>query len=360
MAKDGIEDLRKTIDQIDLDLLELLNRRASLAQRIGELKQSADPGGEVYAPARESGHLRELVEKNGGPLEARAVTGVFREVMSACRALERNISVAYLGPQGTFTMEAVLRHFGSLVETRSLLDIEEVFRSVEADESDYGVVPIENSSEGAVVSTLDCLVDSPLQIIGEVELRVSHCLLGKERDLASIKAVYGHRQALAQCRKWVGLNLPHCRKVGVESSVLAAQHAAREANTAAIAGAAAAAEGLQVLAKDIEDHPENTTRFLVVGKRGVQTPSGCDKTSVIVSARNRPGSLAGLLQVLANHGLSMTRIESRPARTANWEYLFFLDIEGHCKDEAVACGLAELHEKASFYKLLGSYPCGAG
>ena len=355
--KDNIEKLRKEIDAIDANLLELLNQRAGIAQRIGQVKEADNPAGEVYCPPRETSHLRELVEKNNGLLQDDAVVSVFREIMSACRALERDITVSFLGPHGTFTMEAVFRQFGHSIETRSLSTIEEVFRSVEAGETDYGVVPIENSTEGAVTGTLDCFVTSPLHIVGEIKLRISHCLISKEQSLDAIKTVYSHQQSLAQCRGWLGANLPSCRRVSVESNGTAAQKAAQESGAAAIASVVAAEEaGLSVLIKNIEDHPDNTTRFLVIGKQSVEA-SGCDKTSVIVSAHNRPGVLADLLQTLSEHGLSLTRIESRPSRTTNWEYLFFLDMEGHYEDKAVAHGLDELAGKASFYKLLGSYPC---
>ncbi len=355
--KDDIKNVRAQIDAVDLRLLELLKQRADLARHIGRLKEADNPAGEVYCPARETSHLRELLKRDKGLLQDASIVAVFREIMSACRALERKTTVSFLGPRGTFTMEAVFHQFGHSIACRGQSAIEEVFRSVEVGESDYGVVPIENSSEGAVTGTLDCFVSSPLRIVGEVELRISHCLLGKERDLQAVKTVYAHQQSLAQCRGWLAAHLAHCDRVGVESNGLAAQKAAQESGAVAIAGKVVAeSEALPVIAENIEDHPNNTTRFLVIGKQGVAA-SGCDKTSVIVSAHNRPGVLAELLRTLSEQGLSLTRIESRPAHTANWEYLFFLDIAGHCDDGKVARGLDELAQKASFYKLLGSYPC---
>ena len=360
MNKNEIDNLRNQIDQVDDQLLDLLNQRADLANRIGHSKKSIDPNSEVYCPEREAKHLRELVKSNSGKLAGHSVIAVFREIMSACRALEKEIVVSYLGPKGTYTMEAAYLQFGYSVKLRSLYTIEEIFRSVEAEDSHYGVVPVENSSEGAISSTLDCFVDSSLHIIGEIKMRISHCLLSKEKSLESIEVIYSHEQSLAQCRKWISANLPECHKVSVSSNALAAQKSANEKNSAAIASNTAAnIESVPIMVKNIEDHPDNTTRFLIIGRQPVQ-PSGNDKTSIIVSAQNHPGSLAGLLQILAKHQLSLSRIESRPAHTTNWEYLFFLDIQGHCESPEVMRGLDELKEKASFYKLLGSYPCAIG
>ncbi len=358
-------EIRAQIDEIDARLLQLLNERAAHAMRIGERKRALGPNDSIYRPAREAGHLRDLIAANRGPLKDADVAALFREILSACRALEREIVVAFLGPHGTFTQEAVFKHFGRSVVARDFSTIAGVFRAVEAGEPAYGVVPVENSSEGAVSHTLDCFMDSTLRIVGEIELPIRQCLLaggdssdsGDPGDLRRVRVVYSHLQSLAQCRRWLEENLAHCRQVGVNSNAEAAQRARDDANAAAIAGAGAGAEyGLAVLAEGIEDCVANATRFLVIGDHAAP-PSGDDKTSVLVSAKNHPGSLAALLQILARRDVSLTRIESRPVRIVNWEYVFFLDVEGHCEDDVLRAALSELEASAGLYKLLGSYPC---
>ena len=364
-------EIRAQIDEVDARLLQLLNERAAHAMRIGERKRALGPNDSIYRPAREAGHLRDLVAANRGPLKDASVAALFREILSACRALEREIVVAFLGPHGTFTQEAVFKHFGRSVVARDFATIAEVFRAVEAGEPAYGVVPVENSSEGVVSHTLDCFMDSTLRIVGEIELPIRQHLLargdssdpgdsdglGDSGDLRRVRVVYSHVQSFAQCRRWLEQNLAHCRQVGVGSNAEAAQRARDDANAAAIAGAGAGAEyGLAVLAEGIEDCAANATRFLVIGDHAVP-PSGDDKTSVLVSAKNHPGSLAALLQILARRDVSLTRIESRPVRIVNWEYVFFLDVEGHCEERTLRAALSELEAHAGLYKLLGSYPC---
>jgi chorismate mutase / prephenate dehydratase len=350
---DDIEKLRKEIDAIDDELLKLINRRAGLAQRIGGLKKGAP----VYRPEREAAILKRLSTHNPGPLSGERVTGVMREVISACRGLEQQMRVSYLGPEGTFSEQAVRRHFGSAVEALAVPSVDEAFRRCESGAAHFTVVPVENSTEGVVGRTLDLLLATPLRICGEVELRVQQNLLSKA-SVKGIKKIYSHAQSLAQCNGWLGQNLPGAQRIPVASNAEAAQRAAKEKSAAAIAGEAAGARyGLKVLARGIEDAPNNTTRFLVLGSLE-PSPTGRDRTSLVLSAENKPGAVHALLTPLAEHKVSMTRIESRPARgkSALWEYLFFIDVEGHERDDAVAKALAALRQKAPYLKVLGSYP----
>lgn len=343
---------REEINRIDDELLKLLNARAVVAQRIGHLKE----GGIILRPEREAQVLRRLQEANRGPLGNEAVAALFTEVMSQCRALEAPISVAYLGPEGTFTEAAALKRFGTAVAGRSCTTIDDVFRAVENGASQYGVVPVENSTEGAVGRTLDLLMQSGLFICGEVELAIHQCLLATQCDLGSIKTVYSHPQSLGQCQGWLNVNLPHVARVPVSSNAEAARLAVEHPASSAIAGSQAALHfKLQVCAENIEDDARNTTRFLVLGKQKVAS-SGRDKTSLVLSAENRPGAVHDLLASLAKHGVSMTKFESRPSRSGMWEYVFFVDIEGHQEDEKVAVALKELKRSAAFVKILGSYP----
>ncbi|HYX66363.1 MAG TPA: prephenate dehydratase [Burkholderiales bacterium] len=350
-----IEKLRGQIDRLDDELLRLLNERARLAQQVGELKNGAP----AYRPEREADILRRLSDKNRGPLSAQRLAGVFREVISACRALEQPLRVTYLGPEGTFSEQALRKHFGAAVEALACASVEEAFRRCESGAAQFTVVPAENSTEGVVGRTLDLLLATPLLICGEVELRVQQNLLGGS-ELKAIRRVYSHAQSLAQCNGWLAQNLPGVERVPVTSNAEAAQRAAREAAAAAIAGEAAAERyGLAVLARGIEDAADNTTRFLVLGNV-TAGPTGRDRTSLVLSAENKPGAVHGLLTPLARHRVSMTRIESRPSRLATrsglWEYVFFIDVEGHQRDAALAQALAELKEAAPFLKILGSYP----
>ncbi len=352
---DDIAKLRAEIDALDSTLLGLVNQRAALARRVGEAKQGAP----AYRPEREAEILRRMIAENPGPLPAERVTAVFREVISACRGMEQDIRAAYLGPQGTFSEQAVMKHFGRAVEAIPLASIDEVFRRAEAGDAEFAVVPVENSTEGAVGRTLDLLVSTPLKICAEIELRVHQNLMLKSGDMAGIKRVYSHAQSLAQCHAWLNQNLPNAERVQVVSNADAARRAAEEPGTAAIAGQMASEHfGLTILARSIEDDPNNTTRFLVLGKIGT-LPTGCDRTSLVMTADNKPGAVHALLSPLAANRVSMSRIESRPSRAAKsalWEYLFFIDIEGHRDDERIANALAELAEQAPFLKVLGSYP----
>jgi chorismate mutase/prephenate dehydratase len=345
---------RAAIDRIDREILARLNERAAHAQAIGALK--ADGGGPAYRPEREAQVLARLSGENTGPLSAEQVTGVFRQVMSACLALEQKLHIAYLGPAGTYSHAAVNRHFGGFVDSVACATIDEVFRASESGRADYAVVPVENSSEGAVGRTLDLMCTTDLSICGEIKLRIQQNLLSNSATLADVTKVYSHAQSLAQCVQWLARHLPGVARVAVASNAEAARLAANEPGAAAIAGEnAAAIYGLGILAPHIEDEPNNTTRFWVLGRQKV-APSGRDETSLVMSAPNKPGALLHLLEPLARHGVSMTRFESRPARTGLWEYLFFVDFAGHEADPPVAAALTELKIRAPFLKLLGSYP----
>lgn len=344
--------LRTQIDRLDDELLKLFNQRAALAQQIGHLKED----GTVWRPEREAQVVKRLQDSNGGPLGNTAVAQLFTEVMSQCRALEAPLTVAYLGPEGTFTEEAALKRFGSAIQGQSCATIDAVFHAVESGAAHYGVVPVENSTEGAVGRTLDLLMQSKLQVCGEVMLAIHQCLLGRSRELSAIKTIYSHPQSLGQCQGWLNAHLPNATRIPVASNAEAARLAAENPNSAAIAGRQAATIfGLDLCAENIEDDARNTTRFLVLGHQQV-APSGNDKTSLALSAANRPGAVHDLLVPLAKHGVSMTRLESRPARSGLWEYVFYMDIEGHQADVKVAAALDELKQAAAFVKIFGSYP----
>lgn len=342
---------RQRIDALDDEILKLVSERAQHAQAIGHLKNGA-----VYRPEREAQILRRIAERNPGPLQDEVVVRLFREIMSACLALEKPLSVAYLGPAGTFTQSAAIKHFGHGAQTVAAASIDELFREVEAGAADYGVVPVENSTEGAVSRTLDLMLQTPLKICGEVQLRIHQHLLRKRAGLEGLKMVYSHAQSLAQCHEWLNRNLPGVERAAVASNAEAARLAAADEFAAAIAGEAAAERyGLSALAENIEDEPNNTTRFLVIGQHDAG-PSGKDKTSLVMSARNRPGAVVDLLSPLAGHQVSMTKLESRPSRMGLWEYVFFVDVEGHREEARVAEALREVEERAAFLKVLGSYP----
>lgn len=351
-----LEAVREQIDAIDRRILALIGERAERAREIAEIKRAAGESLNFSRPEREARLLRELIDANEGPLDDAAVTRIFREVISACLALEQSLCVAYLGPEGTFTQAAVYKHFGRSIETRPLAAIDEVFREVAAGTSQFGVVPVENSTEGMVSHTLDVFMQSNLRICGEVLLRVHHHLVSRARSVAEVETVYSHQQSLAQCREWLDANMPDPQRVAVSSNGEAARRAAAEPAAAAIAPAMAAdIYELTTLAERIEDEPDNTTRFLVIGDHDVP-PSGDDKTSLLLSAHNRPGALFHLIKPLAEHGIDMTRLESRPTRGRLWEYVFFIDIIGHAESDEVRPALEALAEEAALCRVLGSYP----
>jgi chorismate mutase/prephenate dehydratase len=350
---DALKKIRARIDALDDSIVDLLGERAALAQAIGHAKSGAK-----YRPEREAQVLRRVKARNKGPLPAPALARLYTEIMSACRALEDGIAVAFLGPQGTFSEEAAIRQFGGQARLDPCASIDDVFRQVEVGAANYGVVPIENSTEGSISRTHDLLLATPLRICGEVLLPVHQCLMNKSGKAASVKKILSHSQSLAQCHEWLNQNHPKARRVPVVSNAEAARLATRDAATAAIASkTAASVYGLKIVAGNIEDEPQNTTRFIVIAAQDAG-PSGKDKTSLVMSTRNMPGAIHALLTPLAAHGVSMTRLESRPARTGRWEYLFYVDIEGHQQDGNVAEALRELGEKAAFLKNLGSYPAG--
>ncbi|MBK8918486.1 MAG: prephenate dehydratase [Azonexus sp.] len=348
--------VRAEIDGIDSELLTLLNRRAHCAQKVGEIKARHGEAGHIYRPEREAQVLRRLQGENVGPFDDEQITWFFREIMSACLSLEKPLEVAYLGPEGSFTGSAAAKHFGHAARLVSQCSIDDVFREVESGHADYAVVPVENSTEGAVGRTLDLLFATPLTTCGEVVVRIHQNLMTRCAGLTGVSKVYSHAQSLAQCHEWLNRNLPGVPRVPMASNSLAAQTAAAEEGAAAIAGEAAAERyGLPILARSIEDEPNNTTRFLVLGRHDA-APSGRDKTSLIMSATNRTGALHDLLVPFASSGVSLTRLESRPARQALWQYVFYVDIDGHRDEARVKSALDELGARAAFLKVLGSYP----
>lgn len=356
MADDSQElgKLREGIDEIDGELLRLINERAKLAHRIGEIKQ-----GNIYRPEREAQVLRRVAERNPGPLPAVAAQRIVREVMSACLALEQPLTIAYLGPAGTYSEAAARKHFGGAPTLQPCPAIDDVFRTIESGNAHYGVVPIENSTEGAIGRSLDLLLSSPLKVCGEINLPIHHNLMGKCAALGDVTRIYSHAQSLAQCHEWLNRNLPQVPRVPVASNAEAARLAAAETGAVAIAGdAAAELYALNILATNIEDDPNNTTRFVIIADHDAG-PSGADRTSLVCSAQNRPGAVYQLLAPFADNGVSMSRLESRPARGfggSRWEYVFYIDIEGHRSEAAVARALEELRHRAGFVKELGSYP----
>lgn len=363
--------IRQQIDAVDEKIQALINERGKLAQQVAKVKQTAkqlaekDDGdsalsteGEInfYRPEREAQILSKVRERNKGPVSDEEMARLIREIMSACLALEQTMTIAYLGPEGTFTQAAAYKHFGHSVNTLPLGAIDDVFREVESGSAHYGVVPVENSTEGVINHTLDRFMSSSLKICGEVEIRVHHNLMGNMSDKGEIKRVYSHQQSLAQCREWLDSNLSGIERIAVSSNAKAARLAKDEEGAAAIAGEIAAdIYGLGILSKNIEDWPDNTTRFLIIGRQDTAV-SGADKTSLLVSTMNKPGALYRLLHPIASNGISMSRIESRPSRMTMWDYVFFVDIEGHQSDANVAKALAELEQEAAMLKLLGSYP----
>lgn len=362
-AKKSLEDLRVEIDKIDLDLVELISKRARCAQEVAEVKKASGENYTVYyRPEREAQVLRKVMECNaqkGGPLTDEEMARLFREVMSACLALERPISVAFLGPEGTFTQQAVNKHFGHSAVPIAMNAIDEVFREVEAGAVNYGVVPVENSTEGVVTHTLDSFHNSNIHICGEVVLRIHQNLLVSDvTNTDKISRIYSHPQSLAQCRKWLDANYPNAERVPVSSNADAAKKLKGEWSAAAIAGVTAAElYGLRVLAEKIEDAPDNSTRFLVIGREEVP-PSGEDKTSLVVAVRNKPGALHDILEPFHRLGIDMTRLQSRPSRSSAWNYIFFIDIKGHKENVDILQALDEVTEASAGVKVLGSYPMG--
>jgi len=354
---EGLKALRARIDSIDDAVLQLVSERAGIAQQVGRAKN----GEKIYRPEREAQIVRRLREANPGPLSGDTIERLIREIMSACRAVEETTRVAYLGPVGTFSQQAVHKHFGHEIEALAETDIDACFQAVETGRAEFALVPVENSTEGAIGRTLDLVVASRLKICGEVMLPIHQTLMRKHggiggAGLDGIARVYGHAQSLAQCQQWLARHLPNAERISVVSNSEGARRAAAELDAATL-GSETAAElyGLVVVEARIEDEASNTTRFLVLGQTDA-APSGRDKTSLVMGARNQPGAVVTLLQPLADAGISMSKLESRPARSGNWEYLFFVVCEGHREDAKLAAALAEIEARAAFLKILGSYP----
>lgn len=357
----NLPDLRKKIDAVDAQLLDLLNRRAALALEVGDVKR--EEGSVVFRPEREAEVIRTLQQGNPGPLRSDGIAHIWREIMSSCRSLEARQRVAYLGPAGTFSEQAALQFFGSSIDHVACANFDEVFHATTSGRADFGVVPIENNTEGVVARSMDLLLNTPLHIVGEVSLLVRHHLMRLENTMTGIEVVLGHPQALAQCHSWLDTHLPHAERRAASSNAEGARLASSNPAWAAIAGDRAANEfGLHLVASAIQDDAHNRTRFNVVCMPQVMARppvSGNDRVSLVVSVPNVPGAVHDLLVPLKRHGVSMTRFESRPARSGQWDYYFYIDIQGHPDQDNVASALAELKGLCAFYKILGSYPVAA-
>lgn len=352
-------ELREKIDSLDLEILQRLNERAQCALRVAEVKQAAsgDVAPVYYRPEREAQVLRNIAAQNPGPLSNEKVMSVYRQIMSACLALEEPLKVAYLGPEGTFTQLATLKQFGHAVIGVPMVTLDDVFREVASENCNYGVIPVENSTEGVISHTLDNFLNSPLRICGEVELRIHHhFMVAQDMEESDIKNIYSHQQTLGQCRRWLDGHFPKVPRITASSNAEAAKIVLREKGAAAIAGEIAAdTYGLKILSKKIEDQSDNTTRFIVVGREDIG-PSGNDKTSIMVSTHNQPGALYRVLEPFHRHSVMLTSIETRPSKTGMWSYVFFIDFEGHQDDEVIRTVMDEIDADALEIKLLGSYP----
>jgi len=353
----SLADARQRIDQIDRDIQGLIAERANWARQVGKAKGPLKAAVEYYRPEREAQVLRMAIDRNEGPLSDEVLVRVFREIMSACLAQQEPLKVGYLGPEGTFSEQAMRKHFGHSAHGLPLASIEEVFQEVEAGHADFGVVPVENSGQGTIQVTLDMFLTSNLKICGEVELRVRQFLLSRSGHIEDIERIYSHPQSFAQTKAWLRANLPKAEKIPVSSNAEAARRARNADDAAAIAGEAAGhVYGLKkVVVSPIQDRDDNTTRFLVLGRQFFPS-SGHDRTSVLVSIKDQPGALFNVLSPFARHGVSMSRIESRPSHHARWEYAFFIDLAGHIEDAPMKAALAELEKHAAQIKVLGSYP----
>ena len=349
-----LAELRQAIDRCDEQIVQLLNERTRHVLQIGELKRAE--GQEIYAPQRERAVLQRVAKLNAGPITDESLRHIYREIMSSALALEKSMTIAYFGPEATFTHQAAIRRFGSSVNYAPMKTIADVFTEVAKNRADYGVVPVENSTEGVVTHTLDMFIDSDLKIVAQIILPIQHCLLGRSARREEIKRLYSHPQALAQCRQWVQIHLPTAEIIEASSTTRAAELAARGRNAGAIASSLAADRyGLRILESDIQDSSNNATRFLVLGRQ-CGAPSGRDSTSLMFSVVDAVGSLHRALAPLSRHRINMTRIESRPSKRRVWAYIFFVDVKGHYEDRPVARAFEELSKHCSLVKVLGSYP----
>ncbi len=356
MSNPQLDGVRQHIDTLDVKIQELITQRAHLARKVADAKYAEDKNAVIYRPEREAEVLRNVTTRNQGPLSNDVLTVIFTEIMAGCRALQYPLSVAFLGPKGTYTHAAVLKHFGHSIKEVPLQTILSVFREVAAGTASYGIVPVENSTEGSVNQTLDCFVDTSLKICGEINLPIHHNLLSNSGSLQSITTVCGHQQALAQCSIWLDTHLPTVKRIAVDSNAEAAIRAMQESHVAAIAGKVAAdIYQLKILDSHIENNVNNTTRFAVLSKQTTLSTNN-DKTSLLLSVTNEPGALYAMLHVFADHQINMTRIESRPSKVGIWEYVFFIDIEGHINDQALTHAMQALQPYVSLIKHLGSYP----
>lgn len=352
-----LEKLRKEINEIDAGILRFINRRLSLARRIGEIKKSLELP--VYSPEREQEILRRLQSENEGPLDTELVKKIFTEIISASRSIQRRLRVAYLGPEMTFTHQAVLEHFGSAVDMTPLRSLDDVFREVERGAFDYGVVPVENSTEGVVTHTLDLFIESDLKVRAEISLRISYDLLSLAKHPDDIKRIYSHPQALAQCRNYLEGRFSDIPRLETDSTAAAASIASRDSRGAAIASRQAGIQyGLNIIDEHIEDNRDNITRFLVIGREETER-SDRNRTSIIFSVVDKPGTLYNALKAFAENGVNLKRIESRPNKKEPWQYIFFVDLDGHIEDENVRAAMKELEHNCTFVKNLGSYPVSA-
>ena len=351
--------IRKRINAIDERLQALINERATIAQQVGVAKGELGSAVDYYRPEREAEVLRNVLDRNDGPMRDDEMLRLFREIMSACLAQQEPLKIGFLGPEGTFTQTAVFKHFGHSVRALPFHSIDEVFQEVESGAADFGVVPIENSTEGSVNNTLDMFLTSPLKIAGEIELKIEQHLMSRISGLENIERICAHEQSLAQCRGWLREYLPQVELIGMSSNAAGARRARDEEGTAAIGpDVAADVYDLKIMVNNIEDRPDNATRFLVIGRK-LLSFSGDDKTTILVSTQNTLGGagvLHNLLQPFAEHGINMTRIESRPSRRKNWDYVFFIDIEGHAKEAPLSDALATLESNSSLFRILGAYP----
>jgi len=358
-----LSEIRERINDIDKRLQSLINERATIAKKVGVAKGELGSAVDYYRPEREAEVLRSVLDRNDGPMRDDEMLRLFREIMSACLAQQEPLKIGFLGPEGTFTQSAVFKHFGHSVRALPYHTIDEVFQEVECAAADFGVVPIENSTEGSVNNTLDMFLTSPLKISGEIELKIEQHLMGRIKGLENIERICAHEQSLAQCRGWIREYLPHVELIGMSSNAAGARRARDEDGTASIGPAVAAdVYELDIMVNNIEDRPDNATRFLVIGRK-LLAASGEDKTTILVSTSDTAGGagvLHNLLQPLAAQGVSMTRIESRPSRRKKWDYVFFIDLEGHAQESPVREALSNLEKNSSLFRVLGAYPKAIG
>lgn len=351
----SLDDLRQQIDKLDKEIVDCLNQRARIASEVGRIK--SDKGEPFYVPSREEEVFQKLEAVNQGPLDGRALRAIYREIISASIALEKKLEIAYLGPEATYTQQAAIKNFGSSVNYKALSSIADVFSTVEKGESDYGVIPIENSNEGGVIHSMDMLIESELKIVAQVYLPIEHCLMSRS-ELSKIKVVYSKDQALGQCRDWLRRNIPQAQLVDTPSTTIAVKRAAGEQQAAAIAGSLASElYQVPIVASGIQDRADNSTRFLIVGREPASLKGNCEiKTSIVISVSDKPGALQGALEPFSSRNINMTKIESRPSRRKAWDYVFFIDFIGHWESPEIQDAIAELVERCPLVKWLGSYP----